>query len=402
LAHRTPSQRTSRVLLLVLDSAGVGELPDASRYGDCGAATLPNLARAVSGLKVPNLEALGLGNITPIEGVNPVKNPSGFHGKLAEQSPGKDTTTGHWEMMGLVLKEAFRTFPNGFPPEITNAFENQTGRGILGNKTASGTAILDELGKEHIKTGKWILYTSADSVFQVAAHEEVVPLEELYEACRKARALLNPLRVGRVIARPFVGSPGCFQRTYHRHDFSILPDGPTVLTALQKASVPVIGVGKISDIFAGVGIDRSETTSGNDDSLKKTLSLLDEIDRGFLFVNLIDFDMAFGHRRDAAGYARALEDFDRALPQICSALTKEDLLLITADHGCDPTCAIHTDHTREYVPLLAFSKAFGRGGDLGTRRTFADVGATVAEALGARWTGAGMSLLGDLEKVSEG
>jgi len=383
----------SRVIVIVLDSAGVGALPDAEKYGDAGASTLGNIARAVGGLKLPNLESFGLGNIGPIQGVDPVAEPRACFGKMAEKSPGKDTTTGHWELMGLPLDRPFPVFPDGFGPEIVNPFSVKTGRGVLGNKTASGTQIIEELGPEHLETGRWILYTSADSVFQLAAHEEKIPLEELYRACKQAREMLDPYRVGRVIARPFVGKPGSFERTYNRHDYSMPPSGPTVLTALQEASIPVLGVGKIGDIYAGVGVDRSLPTSGNRDGMHQTLGLLSEVEQGLIFVNLVDFDMLFGHRRDPAGYARALEAFDDSLGSLTGTLGDGDLLLLTADHGCDPTFEAHTDHTREYVPVLMWSKGLDRAADLGTRETFADLGATVAEALGCRWTGAGESFL---------
>jgi phosphopentomutase len=383
-------------VVLVIDSAGIGAMPDAADYGDAGAATLQHTAEAAGGLRLPNLERLGLGRVAPIQGVAAVPEPTGFSGKLAELSPGKDTTTGHWELMGRVLARAFSVYPQGFPPEIVAPFVERTGRGVLGNKAASGTAILEELGAEHLATGKWILYTSADSVFQLAAHEEKIPLEELYAACRLARGLLDPHRVGRVIARPFVGSPGSFQRTYHRHDFSMRPDGPTVLTALEAAGMPVVGVGKIHDIFAGDGVGRSVASEGNADGLAKTRALLGELERGLLFANYVDTDMVYGHRRDARGYARALEEIDVALAGILAALGPGDLLLITADHGCDPCFLAHTDHTREYVPLVAWSPALARGGDLGTRPGFADVGATVADWLGVAWDGAGRSILPEL------
>ncbi|MBW1810848.1 MAG: phosphopentomutase, partial [Deltaproteobacteria bacterium] len=317
----------------------------------------------------------------------------GLFGKIAEKSAGKDTTTGHWEMMGLIVSEPFPVYPDGFPDEIVNPFIQATGRGILSNRPASGTQIIEQLGAEHLKTGKWILYTSADSVFQLAAHEEKIPLDELYDACKKARKLLDPFRVGRVIARPFVGEIGSFKRTYNRHDFSMVPDGPIVLTALQQASVEVIGVGKIDDIYAGVGVDRSVATSGNADGLKKIAKLLGEVKKGFIFINLVDFDMLYGHRRNPEGYAKALEAFDLALGPILEQTGKKDLVLITADHGCDPTFAAHTDHTREYIPLLIWSAAFSSGRDLGTRETFADLGATVAAALGVEWDGPGQSCL---------
>jgi len=386
-----PAER--RLLWIVLDSVGIGELPDAARFGDAGAATLQHTAAAVGGLELPQLAALGLGHIAPIAGVPAVAAPQGAFGRAAERSVGKDTTTGHWELAGLLAGEPFAVFPDGFPPSIVEPFCQATGRGVLGNKTASGTVIIEELGAEHMRSGDWILYTSADSVFQLAAHEEVVDLEELYAACRTARRQLDAHRVGRVIARPFVGRPGAFERTYNRHDFSMPPDGPTVLDALVAAGVPTVGVGKIHDIFAGVGVQRSVATRGNADGLEQTRRLLASEPRGLIFVNLVDFDMNFGHRRNPQGYAEALAAFDAALPGLRAGLRDEDLLLITADHGCDPTFTAHTDHTREYVPLLAWSPAGRAGVDLGTRQTFADMAATVAAHLGADWRGAGESFL---------
>lgn len=370
-----------RVLLIVLDSVGCGELPDAAAYGDEGSNTLSNTARAVGGLKLPHLGRLGWGNILPLEGVEAVKRPQASWGKMAERSAGKDTITGHWEMMGLVLEEPFPTFPQGFPPEIVEPFVQATGREVLWNRPASGTEIIRELGNEHVRTGRWILYTSADSVFQVAAHEEVVPLEELYAACGKARKLLDPYRVGRVIARPFVGESGCYTRTYHRKDYSLEPFGETVLDRLVAAGVQVVGIGKIWDIFAGRGITRSIHTDGNLDGIRKSLEILRAQERGLIFVNLVDYDMLFGHRRDPQGYAAALEELDRYLPDLLALLREGDLLLITADHGCDPTLSRHTDHTREYVPLLLLDPGRGEGRDLGVRETFADVGETIEEAL---------------------
>ena len=389
-------KKQRRVVVLVLDSAGIGELPDAALYGDVGAATIQHTADAVGGLNIPHLEALGLGRIAPIRGVAAVPNPTGYVGKMAELSAGKDTTTGHWEMMGLVVQDAFQTFPAGFPAELVDAFVAATGREVLGNKAASGTAIIDELGAEHLATGKWILYTSADSVFQLAAHEEKIPLDELYRACGIARKLLDPWRVGRAIARPFIGKPGSFQRTPHRHDYSILPTGKTVLTALESAGVPVIGVGKIRDIYAGVGIGAAYSIVDNVDGLARLLTLLSELPHGLLFVNLVDFDMQFGHRRDAVGYANALREFDQALPRIMGALGSDDLLIVTADHGCDPTYAAHTDHTREYVPLLVWSASLKAGGSLGVRASLADCGATVAETFRVNWNGPGISFLSEL------
>ncbi len=372
-----------RVLVIVADSAGCGAMPDAREYGDEGSDTIGNTSRAVGGLALPTLGRMGLGHLTAIAGVPPDPAPRAFHGRMAERSRGKDTITGHWEMMGIVLQEALALFPRGFPPEIVEPFVRETGvPGVLGNRAASGTVIIQELGEEHQRTGKPIVYTSADSVFQIAAHEETVPLDELYRWCRIARAQLDRWNVARVIARPFVGTPGAYVRTYHRKDFSIATPAPTVLEALVGAGVPVVGVGKIPDIFDRKGITEEVHTEGNADGLAKTEALLDRVDRGLLFVNLVDFDMLYGHRNDPAGYARALEEMDRALPRLLGKLGPGDLAVLTADHGCDPTTP-STDHSREYVPLLVHAPGKG-GGDLGTRGSFADLGATVAEFFGVR------------------
>jgi phosphopentomutase len=372
-----------RFVILVADSAGCGALPDAREYGDAGSDTIGNTSRAVGGLSLPVLGRLGLGHLTAVAGVPPDPAPAGFHGKMAERSQGKDTITGHWEMMGVVLQEGLALFPDGFPPEIIDAFVRETGApGVLANRAASGTEIIRELGEEHQRTGKPIVYTSADSVFQIAAHEETVPLETLYAWCRTARRLLDPWRVARVIARPFVGTPGKYVRTYHRKDFSIATPGPTVLEKLVEARVPVVGVGKIPDIFDRRGITDELHTEGNADGLAKTEALLDRVDHGLVFVNLVDFDMLYGHRNDPQGYARALEEMDRALPRLLGKLRPGELCALTADHGCDPTTP-STDHSREYVPLLVHAP--GRaGGRLGTRGSFADLGATVADYFGVR------------------
>jgi phosphopentomutase len=373
----------SRFLILVADSAGCGALPDASAYGDAGADTIGNTSRAVGGLSVPVMGRLGLGHLTAILGVPPEPFPNGFHGRMAERSEGKDTITGHWEMMGLVLKQGFSLYPRGFPPEIVDAFVAGTGvPGVLGNKAASGTVIIQELGEEHQRTGKPIVYTSADSVFQIAAHEQTVPLATLYRWCEVARKLLDPHRVARVIARPFVGAPGRYTRTYDRRDYSIPMPGPTVLDRLVQKGVPVYGVGKIGDVFDHRGVTEEIHTEGNADGLAKTEALLDRVEDGLVFVNLVDFDSAYGHRNDPRGYARALEELDRALPRIMARLRPGDVMAITADHGCDPTTP-STDHSREYVPLLVHAPGRG-GGKLGTRPTFADLGATVAEFFGVR------------------
>jgi phosphopentomutase len=379
-----------RIFILVLDSVGCGALPDAHRYGDAGADTLGHVARAVGGLHLPNLEKLGLGCIHPVDGVGPVGSPEAVWGRMAEASSGKDTTTGHWELMGLVLDEPFAVFPDGFPGTLISAFSEGVGRGVLGNRAASGTAIIEELGPAHLATGDLIVYTSADSVFQVAAHEQVVPLEELYEACRLARRLCDPLRIARVIARPFVGSPGTFSRTYNRHDFSMEPPVPTALDRLVAAGIEVTGVGKIHDIFAGRGISRSIHTEGNAQGLDRTIDLARSAGPGLVFVNLVDFDMLYGHRNDPAGYARALEEVDAWIPDLVRALGEGDAVVLTADHGCDP---LHpgTDHTREYVPLIAFGPSV-RPEAAGTRRTFADLAETVLGLFGLDPIGTGTAV----------
>ncbi len=371
-----------KVALIVLDSVGVGELPDAEKYGDAGCNTLGNIARAVGGLKMPNLGRLGLGNIIEVEGVPPAERPEASFGRMAEQSPGKDTTTGHWEMTGLILKRPFPVYPKGFPPELIKSFEEKIGRPILGNKAASGTAIIEELGAKHMETGCPIVYTSADSVFQVAAHEEVIPVEELYAICRTARKMLvGEHAVGRVIARPFEGKPGSFRRTVRRQDFSLKPPGKTVLNLLEENDIPVMAVGKVEDIFAGEGITNAIHTKGNVDGMDQVIKLMRSEKAGLIFTNLIDFDMLYGHRNNARGYADALEELDRRIPELLETMGKDDVLIITADHGCDPTTP-GTDHTREYVPLLVYGRPVRAGVNLGVRETFADVAATVAEIFG--------------------
>ena len=370
-----------RFIILVADSAGCGAMPDAAEYGDEGSDTIGNVSRAVGGLTMPNLGRLGLGNLTAVAGVPPDPAARGFFGKMQERSRGKDTITGHWEMMGVVLQEALALFPRGFPPEILEPWLAATGApGVLGNRAASGTVIIEELGEEHQRTGKPIVYTSADSVFQVACHEETVPLETLYAWCRAARELLDRFRVARVIARPFVGTPGHYTRTYHRKDFAIATPERTVLERLVERRVPVVGVGKIPDIFDRKGITDEVHTAGNADGLRETERLLETFDHGLLFVNLVDFDMLYGHRNDAPGYGRALEELDRALPRLIDRLRPGDVLALTADHGCDPTTP-STDHSREYVPLLVHAPGRG-GGALGVRGSFADLGATVGEFFG--------------------
>jgi phosphopentomutase len=371
----------SRVVWIVLDSVGIGEMPDAADYGDVGSNTLGNIAR-VRGLNIPNLARLGLGNIRPLAGVAPAAEPAASFGRCALASPGKDTTTGHWEMVGIHLDQPLPLYPRGFPPEIMEEFERRIGRSTLGNYPASGTEIIRELGAEHMRTGSPIVYTSADSVFQIAAHEEVIPLWELYKMCETARQILRgPHEVGRVIARPFIGSPGAFTRTANRHDYAVPPPPGMLLDRLEDARVSVYGVGKIFDVFLGRGIGPHVKTVSNADGMAKTLAAIDEEAGGLIFVNLVDFDMLYGHRNDVEGYGRALEEADTWLPSLLGKLTAGDLLILTADHGCDPTTP-STDHTREYVPLLAYTPRRVQGTDLGTRATLSDIGQTVAENFG--------------------
>jgi len=371
------ASKIDRVVLIVLDSCGCGAAPDAAKYGDDGADTLGNMSVKVGGMTLPHLQGLGLGHLTTILGVPPVARPRGAYGRMRETSAGKDTTTGHWEMTGLQVDKGFPTFPQGFPSEMMARFEKQIGRGTLGNKTASGTEIIEELGAEHLKTGKPIVYTSADSVFQIAAHEAIIPVEELYRWSEIARKLCDEIPVARVIARPFVGEPGQFKRTYNRRDFSMPPASATVLDAIADAKLPVVGVGKIWDIFAGRGVTENLHSEGNADGCRLTLEALDKLERGLVFTNLVDFDMLYGHRRDPAGYYHALQEFDAFLPKLSEHLGPRDLVMITADHGNDPTFK-GTDHTREYVPILAMgARAAGR--DLGTRLGFYDIAQTLAD-----------------------
>jgi phosphopentomutase len=396
-AGRAP--RPGKVVVIVCDSLGVGEAPDAADYGDAGANTIAHTAEAVGGLALPNLGAWGIGLLTGIEGVPAAGEPAGVVARMAERSAGKDTTTGHWEMMGVVLDEPFPTFPDGFPPAVIDAFSRAIGRGVLGNVAASGTEIIKQLGAEHLATGKPIVYTSADSVFQIAAHKRVVPLERLYEWSETARRLLTgPNAVGRVIARPFDGEPGAFQRTKERRDYALPPAGPTVLEALEKAGVRTLGVGKIEDIFSGRGLTGSDHTGDNQTSLDATVRFLRSAEGPTLvFANLVDFDMVYGHRRDAAGYGRCLEELDARLPEVVAELGDDDWLLLTADHGCDPT-APGTDHTRELVPMVAFSPGGTAGTRLADRSTFADLGATVADLFGVEPVGPGRSFAAELRR----
>jgi phosphopentomutase len=382
----------NRFIVIVLDSVGIGETPDAAAFGDVGSHTLGNIGRVVGGLKLPHMEAMGLGNIAILQGVAPQTNPTAAYGKLAEVSPGKDTTTGHWELMGIHLKRPFPLYPNGFPPEVMDRFEAETGRGWLGNYPASGTVIIDELGEEHMRTGKVMVYTSGDSVFQIAAHEEIVPLEELYKICRIAREILRgEHEVSRVIARPFVGRPGSFKRTANRRDFSVLPTEPTLLDILKEAGLMVYAVGKIEDIFAGQGITEAVHIQDNMDGVDKTLAAMrSRPQRGLIFTNLVDFDAKFGHRNDPQGYADALAEFDRRVPEFLEALAEDDVLVITADHGNDPTTA-STDHSREYVPLLISGTPVRAGVNIGVRPTFADLAATIADTLAVKAPSQGTS-----------
>ncbi|MBD3173653.1 MAG: phosphopentomutase [Armatimonadia bacterium] len=380
-----------RAVLIVLDGVGCGALPDAHRYGDEGANSLANTAQAVGGLELPNLAHMGLGNITSIAGVEPATSPSAAHGKMAERSAGKDTTSGHWELVGLVVDQPFPTYPDGFPDEVIGPFEEAIGRGILGNRPASGTEIIEELGPEHLATGKPIVYTSADSVFQIAVHEDVAPVETLYDWCRAARGILRGEHaVGRVIARPFVGEPGAFRRTEHRRDFSVQPHGPTLLDSIVDAGMRVSGIGKIDDIFGGRGVSDCVHTRDNAHGIELLLERMGEAFDGLIFINLIETDSRWGHRNDPEGYARSLEEFDHALPRLLAAAAS-DLLIVTSDHGVDPTTET-TDHSREYVPILAAGPNVNTG-SVGTRDSFADVAATVAQWLDLPPVGPGTSIL---------
>ncbi|OFW28940.1 MAG: phosphopentomutase [Acidobacteria bacterium RIFCSPLOWO2_02_FULL_65_29] len=385
----------TRAIVIVLDSVGIGALPDASAYGDEGSDTLGNIARRVP-LELATLRGLGLGRVAAIGGAPPPATPSAAVGRMTEASAGKDSVTGHWEMMGIVLDSPFPVFPGGFAPDIIAEFSRRTGRGVLGNKAASGTAIIDELGVRHMETGALIVYTSADSVFQIAAHEEVVPVAELYRACQMAYELVGEgLGVGRVIARPFVGEPGRFRRTAHRHDYALPPPGETLLDRLKAASRPVVAIGKIDDLFAGRGITRAIHTASDDEGMDHVLGQMDETREGLLFANLVDFDSQYGHRNDVDGYARNLERFDVRLAGLLGRLRGADLLVVTADHGNDPTTR-STDHSREYVPLVATGARVRKGADLGTRRTFADLGQTLAEVFGVGRLAHGTSFLHEI------
>jgi phosphopentomutase len=388
-----------RIVLIVLDSAGVGSLPDAADYGDAGANTLGHIAERLGGLALPHLGALGLGNILPLAGVPPAAAPRASWGRMAEKARGKDTLAGHWEMMGLAVDKPFALFPGGFPPDLIADFQRRTGAaGILGNKAASGTEIIAELGAEHMRTGFPIVYTSADSVFQIAAHEEVIPLPALYEMCLRARTACDARMIGRVIARPFVGAPGGFTRTANRRDYPMCPPGETALDILQRNGWPVTGIGKIENIFAGQGIGRSRPSHGNSEGMAYVREEVAAGGRGLVFANLVDFDMLYGHRNDVPGYGAALETFDRELGALLPELGSRDMLIVTADHGCDPAYP-GTDHTREYVPLLVYGPRL-KARPLGVRRTFADIGASVLDAFGLGPECPGTSFLAEISPTS--
>ncbi|WP_042223531.1 phosphopentomutase [Oceanobacillus manasiensis] len=388
-----------RVFLIVMDSVGIGEAPDAEKFNDKGADTLGHIAERMNGLHMPNMGLLGLSNIREIRGINKAVEPKAHYTKMQEASNGKDTMTGHWEIMGLHIEQPFRTFPDGFPDELIKELEEKSGRKIIGNKPASGTEILDELGQEHMETGALIVYTSADSVLQIAAHEEIVPIEEQYRICEMARELTldEKYMIGRVIARPFIGTPGAFERTSNRHDYALKPFGHTVMNELQEQQYDVIAIGKISDIYDGEGVTEAIRTTDNEDGMTKLVESMENDFTGISFLNLVDFDAKFGHRRDPIGYGKALEAFDARLPEVLEKMEEDDLLLITADHGNDP---VHhgTDHTREYVPLLAYHTEIKEAKQLPIRRTFADIGATIADNFEVKSPVHGESFLKEINK----
>ncbi|QOK24956.1 phosphopentomutase [Cytobacillus oceanisediminis] len=387
-----------RVFLIVMDSVGIGEAPDADKFGDKGADTIGHIAEKVNGLKMPNMGKLGLSNISEIKGIEKAEKPMAFYTKMQEASNGKDTMTGHWEIMGLNIQTPFRVFPDGFPQELISELETRTGRKIIGNKPASGTEILVELGEEHMKTGALIVYTSADSVLQIAAHEDIIPIEEQYEICKIARELTldEKYMVGRVIARPFIGEPGNFQRTSNRHDYALKPFDRTVMNEMADIGLDVLAIGKISDIFDGEGVTEAIRTTSNMDGMDKLIETFEKEFTGLSFLNLVDFDALFGHRRDPEGYGKALEEFDERLPEVFEKMQAGDLLMITADHGNDP---VHhgTDHTREYVPLLVYSKDMEEGQELPNSETFADIGATIADNFNVKMPAFGKSFLNQLK-----
>ncbi|MDP9740244.1 UNVERIFIED_ORG: phosphopentomutase [Bacillus sp. B2I3] len=386
-----------RIFVIVMDSVGIGEAPDADLFGDKGADTLGHIAEKMNGLNMPTLAKLGLGNIREIKGIEKAQQPLAYYTKMKEASTGKDTMTGHWEIMGLNISTPFRVFPDGFPELLVNELEAKMGRGIIGNVPASGTEIIERLGEEHMKTGALIVYTSADSVLQIAAHEDIVPIDELYKICEIARevTMADEFKVGRVIARPFTGEPGNFKRTPNRHDYALKPFDRTVMDELKDSGYDVLAIGKISDIFDGEGVTESLRTVSNMDGMDKLIQTVEQDFKGLSFLNLVDFDALYGHRRDPEGYGKALEEFDARMPEVLDKLKEDDLLIITADHGNDP---VHegTDHTREYVPLLVYSKRFTEGAELPIRDTFADIGATVAANFDVKMPAFGKSILGDL------
>ncbi|SDM79120.1 phosphopentomutase [Fictibacillus solisalsi] len=390
-------KRFKRTFLIVMDSVGIGEAPDAEKFDDKGSDTLGHIAREMNGLQMPNMEALGLGNIREIQGIQAAKAPKAHYAKLQEASNGKDTMTGHWEIMGLFIDQPFQTFPEGFPDDLIQQLEEKSGRKIIGNKPASGTEIMKELGEEHVNTGALIVYTSADSVLQIAAHEDVVPLEELYKICEMAREMTmnEKYMIGRIIARPFVGKPGDFQRTSNRHDYALKPFGRTVMNELKDGGYDVIALGKISDIYDGEGVTQAIRTKSNMDGMDQLVKSMDQSFTGLNFINLVDFDALFGHRRDPKGYGEALQEFDARLPEVFEKLNEDDVLIITADHGNDP---VHhgTDHTREYVPLLVYYKGIESGKPLNVSKTFADIGATVADNYHVKLPEHGVSFLDQL------
>jgi phosphopentomutase len=390
-----------RIHLVVMDSVGVGEAPDAKEFNDAGADTLGHIAERMNGLSMPNMAELGLGNIHEVQGIEKQESPLAYYTKMEEASVGKDTMTGHWEIMGLNISQPFKVYPDGFPEELLKELEERTGRPIIGNKPASGTAIIEELGEEHMETGALIVYTSADPVLQIAAHEDIIPIEEQYKICEIARELTKEEKylVGRVIARPFVGKPGNFQRTSNRHDYALKPFERTVMNELKDSGYDVIALGKISDIYNGEGVTESVRTKDNMDGMDQMVKSFEQDFTGLSFLNLVDFDALFGHRRDPEGYGKALEEFDARLPEVFERMTEDDLLIITADHGNDP---VHhgTDHTREYVPLLVYSKRMNGGKELPVRKTFADIGATVADNFNVKLPKYGESFLNDISKES--
>ncbi|MEO2074324.1 MAG: phosphopentomutase [Bacillus sp. (in: firmicutes)] len=387
-----------RIFIIVMDSVGIGEAPDAERFGDKGADTLGHIAERMNGLNMPNMGKLGLSNIRELKGIEKAEKPLAYYTKMMEASNGKDTMTGHWEIMGLNIQTPFRVFPDGFPAELISELEKRTGRKIIGNKPASGTEILDELGEEHMKSGALIVYTSADSVLQIAAHEEIIPIEEQYKICKIARELTldEKYMVGRVIARPFLGEPGNFKRTANRHDYALKPFDRTVMSELKDAGLDVIAIGKISDIYDGEGVTKSLRTVSNMDGMDKLVETFDMDFTGISFLNLVDFDALYGHRRDPEGYGKALEEYDARLPEVFAKMNEDDLLMITADHGNDPV-APGTDHTREYVPLLVYSKGMTEGKEIPMRETFADLGATVADNFNVKMPNYGKSFLNELK-----